>query len=157
MFLSKKWFLGVIPLINIKRRVANLIRKYGTTDPFLIADGLNIDIVPFSLPSSIRGFLVRAMGQRIIFVNNDLDEIHQRIVVCHELGHARLHLGYGYYLHPNSTYYIPSKREHEANEYALHLLSYSHDVDIGLVLKMLKEKRPDPRVVHRILSELTEM
>ena len=143
--------------MNIKRRVANLIKRHGTADPFYIAHDLNIDIIPFPLPSSIRGFLVRVLRRKIIFVNNSLDDASQKIVVCHELGHARLHVGYGYYLHPNSSYYIPSKREHEANEYALHLLSHSHDIDIGLVIKILKEKRPDPKVVHRLLSELTQL
>ena len=146
--------MGGVYVINIKRRVINLIKRHGTADPFVIAHGLNIDIIPFPLPCPIRGFLVRALRRKIIFVNARLDERSQKIVVCHELGHARLHLGYGYYLHPNSVYYIPSKREREANEYALHLLSYSHDIDIGLIIKVLKEKRPDPKIVHRLLSEL---
>ena len=87
-------------------------------------------------------------------------------MLAHELGHARLHTKYGYYLHADMSYYVPSKREKEANEFAIHLLSYSSDLDANLINKVINgdkldssygqpgEKNPNPREVHRILSKL---
>ena len=140
--------------MNIKLRVANLVAKSGTTNPYHIANDLGIDILPFGLPPSIRGFLVRVLRRKIIMVNDSLDDTAQMVTICHEIGHARLHSGYGYYYHTDGTHYVPSKREREANEFALHLLSYSHDFDVDAWASTLSDKRPDPNVVHRILNEL---
>lgn len=143
--------------MNIKLRVNNLIKKHGTTNPFLLAAYLGIDILYLPLPDHIRGFLVRALRRKIIIINDMLSEEAVKIVICHELGHARLHIGYGYYLHPNSTYYIPSRREKEANEFALFLLSHSNDFDGELVSRILREKNPNPREVHKILGALLDL
>lgn len=51
------------------------------------------------------------------------------MTVFHELGLARLHTGYGYYLHTDRAYYVRSRLEAETNEYAAHLLAYSTDID----------------------------
>ena len=61
---------------------------------------------------------------------------------------------YGYYYTLSGTYFIKSRKEAEANEFAAHLLSYSNDIDSSLLAKFIQEKRPDPRVVHQILSEI---
>ena len=53
------------------------------------------------------------------------------------------------------TYYIPSKREREANEYAANLLSYSYDIDSDLVARIINDKRPAPKIIHRLLAELS--
>ena len=84
----------------------------------------------------------------------NLSELQKRIVLCHELGHARLHSGYGYYLSTNKPYYVPCRRENEANEFAIHLLSYSHDLDAEHLNAIIKERRPDPMIVHKIINEL---
>lgn len=142
-------------MIDIKSHVANLVKKHGSSNPFFIADCLGIDILPFDLPVSICGFLVRVLRRKIIILNSRLNETSQNIVICHELGHARLHAGYGYYFNPNMTYYIPSKREREANEYAANLLSYSYDIDSDLVARIINDKRPAPKIIHRLLAELS--
>jgi Predicted Zn peptidase len=101
--------------MNLKLRVKNLVNKHGTADPFIIASGLGIKTHLAPLPKTVRGFLARVLRRKFIFVNEDLPELSQKIVVCHELGHARLHTGYGYRFHHDTTYYVPSKREREAN------------------------------------------
>lgn len=57
-------------------------------------------------------------------------------------------------LHVICTYFIKSRLEAEANEFALHLLSYAHDFEVDIWARVLNDKRPDPKVVHRILYEL---
>jgi len=141
--------------MNIKLRVANLVKKYGTANPYYLANDLSIAVMELALPASVRGFKVRALGQKYIALNTALSEANQKVVLCHELGHARLHPAYGYYYTLNGTYFIKSRKEAEANEFAAHLLSYSSDVDSSLLAKIIKEKRPDSRLVHQILSELT--
>lgn len=98
-------------------------------------------------------FLVKPLRRKFILLNDDLTEESSKIVICHELGHARLHPGYGYYWHPSRNF-MPSKREREANEFAVHLLAYSSDIDSNLIAAIINEKRPDPKTVHRILTEI---
>ena len=78
------------------------------------------------------------------------------MTVCHELGHARLHAGYGYYLHPDRTYYVRSRLEAEANEYAAHLLAYSTDIDSDEVTHIINQRRPDPHEVHMFLGRFID-
>lgn len=143
-------------MINIKLRVANLVKKYGTANPHLLAKALNIHIIRLPLPECTRGFLVRCLRRKYILINEALSDVAERVVICHELGHARLHLSYGYHFNADYTYFVPSKRESEANEYALHLLSYSGDTDSLMALQQyIVERRPDPREVHRLLNQFS--
>lgn len=141
-------------MYNYKVRARNLVKKYGTSNPFEIACYMNIDVLRLKLPNTIRGFLVRVLRRKFIALNANLPYEAQKIVVCHELGHAILHKGYGYYLHADMSYYVPSRREKEANQFAIHLLSHSSDLDADLITKVISEKDPDPRKVHKILSTL---
>lgn len=141
-------------MYNYKVRAKNLVKKSGTSNPFEIAYYLNIDILQLKLPNTIHGFLVRVLRRKFIALNANLPYEAQKIVVCHELGHAILHKGYGYYLHADMSYYVPSRREKEANQFAIHLLSHSSDLDADLITKVISERDPDPRKVHKILSTL---
>lgn len=141
-------------MYNYKVRAKNLVKKSGTSNPFEIAYYLNINILQLKLPNTIRGFLVRVLRRKFIALNANLPYEAQKIVVCHELGHAILHKGYGYYLHADMSYYVPSRREKEANQFAIHLLSHSSDLDADLITKVISEKDPDPKEVHKILSTL---
>lgn len=142
--------------MNIKLRATNLIRKFKTSSPREIADYLGIDILYLDLPKSIRGFLVRALKRKVIVINKNLTRTAQLVTICHELGHVRLHPGYGYYYHATGTRYVSSRCEREANEFALYLLSQSRwdGLNTKLWKKVFTEKRPDPKLVHKILTEL---
>ncbi len=142
--------------MNIKLRVANLVKKYGTSNPYELASDLGIAVMKLDLPENVRGFKIRALGRRYIALNTSLPESNQKVVLCHELGHARLHPAYGYYYTLTGTYFIKSRKEAEANEFAAHLLSYSSDVDGTFLAKVISEKRPDPRVVHQLLNAVSK-
>ena len=143
-------------MFNIKLRVSNLVKKYGTANPFELANELNIRVLNLDLPDSIHGCLVKVLRRKFILLNQNLNYSRKKIVVCHELGHAMLHSGYEYYLHPDMSYYVPSKREKEANEFAICLLSYSSDADydIDLINNIIKTRYPNPLEIHKILSRL---
>ena len=141
-------------MINIKVRVRHFVNKYGTADPFHLANDLGIQIVRLPLSDDIRGFLVHVLRRKYIVLNDNLCYDAEKITVCHELGHARLHAGSGYYLHPDSSYYVPCYREREANEYAIHLLSYSSNIDSENLSRIISNRKPDPKEIHYILGKL---
>ena len=141
-------------MLNIKVRVRHFVNEYGTADPFHLANDLGIQIVRLPLSSDIRGFLVHVLRRKYIVLNDQLCYDAEKITVCHELGHARLHAGAGYYLHPDSAYYVPCSREREANEYAIHLLSYSSEMNSDEISHLIAMRRPDPRDVHALLGRL---
>ena len=143
-------------MFNIKVRVKNLVNKYRTGDSRQLADDLGITIVRLPLPDDIRGFLVNVLRRKYIVLNDDLCYAAEKVTVCHELGHARLHAGYGYHLHPDRTVYVSNHLEREANEYAAHLLAYSTDIDSDEVTRIINQRRPDPREVHLLLGRFID-
>lgn len=143
-------------MLNIKVRVKNLVNKYRTGNPFQLASDLGITIVRLPLPDDIRGFLVHVLRRKYIVLSEDLCYAGQKVTVCHELGHARLHAGYGYYLHPDRAYYVRSRLEAEANEYAAHLLAYSTDIDSDEMARIINQRHPDPREVHFLLGRFID-
>lgn len=140
-------------MYNIRLRVANLIKKYDTCDPYRLAKYLKIDVYVLELPKSIRGFFVRPLKRKVIVLNANMSETEKLVALCHELGHVRLHKGYGMLM---GRYIRNTKQESEANEFALHLLSYSRDIDTTALKPILDQRRPDPYFIHNLLTELAE-
>ena len=128
--------------MDIPRRVANLIKKHGTSDPYELADHLQIRVLFRHMDKSIQGFFIRALRRKFIIINASMPRHVQRQACAHELGHARLHKGWGYYFIVNHTFFTPGKFEREANEFAWYLLfdekecRYDYDGD---VLRYVKE------------------
>lgn len=143
-------------MINYKLCVKNLINKHNTSNPFDLAKALGLKIICAPLPCNIRGLLVRVLKRKYIILSDILWYQAQKLTICHEIGHSQLHKGYGYYFHADRTYYVPAKREYEANKYAIHLLSYSNDINADLIGEVINNKRPDPHLVHTILSTFME-
>ena len=77
-------------MIEAKRMVQKLISRFRTNDPFRIADSLDY-IVIFVPLRGIRGFHQYVQRNHIIYIDNSLDEVQQRWVCAHELGHIFLH------------------------------------------------------------------
>lgn len=140
-------------MINYKLRVKNLVNKHGTSSPF---DLSKVKIIYAPHPSNIRGFLACVLKRKYIILSDILWYQAQKLTICHEIGHAQLHKGYGYYFHADNTYYVPAKREFEANNYSIHLLSYSNDINVDLIIDVINDKHPDPHLVHTILSTFME-
>lgn len=113
--------------MNIKLRVANLIKKYKTNDPYQLAKELGINVMHLDLPQCVRGFIVQILNQKYIVLNNSLSKIDQKVVLCHELGHAHLHLKYNFCYRYGDTYFDTTNKEVEANEFAEYLLLYDCD------------------------------
>ena len=105
---------------DIKKIVNYYKRKYNTSDPFEIADRLNI-LYQFG-DLKYEGCYVFLKNHRYIFLNRNLSYHDKQLVMAHELGHAILHRKENCYFIRNKTLLLNSKNEIEANKFAMELL-----------------------------------
>jgi Zn-dependent peptidase ImmA (M78 family) len=108
--------------MDIRLRALNLIVKYGTKNPFKLAKKLNIEIIIEDL-GEVRGLFKKVLRKKFIFINSKLSEFDQKLVCCHELGHAILHSSSEHqFLIDNTSLLRRSRLEDEANLFASYLL-----------------------------------
>lgn len=72
-----------------------LVRRFGTRDPFTLAEALGIKIVFRDDFRRQKGAFKLIMRTAFIFLNANLSFYMQRMVCAHELGHALLHRDLG--------------------------------------------------------------
>lgn len=114
--------------MRIDIRVRNLVGKWGTRDPKVLCKYLKITVLYRDL-GDIKGYYTKCLRRKFIFINENLDEFSQKIVLAHELGHALLH---GKDIIMMKTCFISSKDsiyEREANRFAAELLMLGEEVD----------------------------
>lgn len=105
---------------DIKRLVAYYVKKFGTRDPFRIADNLGV-LYQFG-DIGCEGCYMYLKRHRYIFLNADLNGSEKEMVMAHELGHAILHRKENCYFIRNKTFLSTAKIEREANTFAAELL-----------------------------------
>lgn len=136
--------------MDIKRRVINLERKYGTRNPYKLCKRMKINIVYMDL-GNIKGIYKKVVTNKFIVINENLDEFCQKVVLAHELGHAVLHHSKeiqalkDYDLFPQFSNQI----EVEANTFAAELLiddSFDND-----------EYIKDPSIDIQVLEQLRSL
>ena len=136
--------------MNIKLRVKNLEKKYGTKDPYKLCKRLKINIIYMDL-GEIKGIYKKVVTNKFIVINENLDKFCQKVVLAHELGHAILHHSKeiqalkDYDLFPRFSNQI----EIEANTFAAELLiddTFDND-----------EYIENPSIDIRILEQLKEL
>lgn len=138
--------------MDIKRRVKNLEKKYGTRNPYKLCELLKIEVLYMDL-GNLKGAFKKVVTNNFIVINENLDEFCQKVVLAHELGHAILHNTKDvqalkdYDLFPKYS----SKIEIEANTFAAELIidenldDYEYienlkvDIEILQQLKKLKK------------------
>ena len=107
-------------LLRVKRLVAYCIKKYGTSDPFELADYLG---VLYQIGNcKHEGCYMFLKNHRYIFLSNQLENTELRLVMAHELGHALLDRKANCYFIRNKTLLLVSKLERRANLFAAYLL-----------------------------------
>lgn len=106
---------------DIRKLVSSYVRKYGTRNPFKLAEYLSIQVQIGNL-GSCSGCYMFLKNHRCIFLNENLDEREKTVVMAHELGHAIMHRKENCYFIRNKTFLLTSKSETEANKFAAELL-----------------------------------
>lgn len=113
----------------------NVLKQFGTNDPFEIASILNIEIIIRSFSNNLKGIFVQdnKTAKHIIILNSKLNYIMKKFVLSHELGHAFLHPDTSRYFIESHTLFSPCKLEMQANKFAAALL-----IDDNVLLEFIE-------------------
>ena len=137
-------------MLNIPLRVKNLMKKYGTKNPYTLCKILKIHIRYMDL-GDVKGVYKKIVTNKFIIINENLSEFAQLIVLCHELGHALLHDSSEIQSFKDCNLFprVNNQIEIEANTFAAELLFddnddeyyYDLDIDIKLLESLRKLKK----------------
>jgi Predicted Zn peptidase len=130
--------------------IKKLVRRFKTTDPFKIAEGLNILIRYADFEGEIRGFYYRLLRRRFIVLDSGLDWYWRRIVCAHELGHDRLHPGVSRFWVDEQSFRNMGKYERQANLFALKLLTYGEEIFENETLNSYLTRCGIPHELHSL-------
>ena len=106
---------------RIEQLAENLIRRFRSDDPFVIAEAKNI-IILYEPLGTIRGYYGSSYRFRVIHINQDMEPWEKRFTCAHELGHALLHPNVNTPFLRENTFLSINKLEREANLFAACLL-----------------------------------
>lgn len=112
----------MIPLTWIKDVVKKLTKQYNTNDPYELASSKNIHVVFWDLHHEIQGFYKYDKRNKYIVINSNLEEVKQKYVCGHELGHSQLHPRVNTPFLREKTLLSVDRIEVEANTFAVELL-----------------------------------
>ncbi len=107
--------------VDIKRKVNQLVRLFGTRDPFEMIKGMNVILVFYPL-DGVRGFYQYFKRNNIIYIDESLSRHDQQFVCAHELGHMFLHKRTNALFMDTRTQFNTSRYELEADKFAVNLL-----------------------------------
>ena len=107
--------------MDIKRKVNQLVRLFGTRDPFEMVKGMNVILVFYPL-DGVRGFYQYFKRNNIIYIDESLSRYDQQFVCAHELGHMFLHKRSNALFMDTRTQFNTSRYELEADKFAMNLL-----------------------------------
>ena len=116
-------------MFNIPVRVRNLVRKYDTRDPFLLANYLNLHVMYSEYSDSTKGYYINIKRNKYIVIKSNLPEDEMRIVLAHEIGHAVLHSSKEVHFLRENTLFPKGRHENEANKFAAELLIDLNSID----------------------------
>ena len=115
---------------HIIETVDKLVRKYHTRDPYELCQLLGIKIHYYDLQKKLKGFFFYQSRQKNIVIDNNVNNILERILVAHELGHAVLHTKIAMMrgFQEMEVFDDKSIEENEANFFAAELLLEDKEV-----------------------------
>lgn len=111
----------VFLLLDVRKKIAYLKKKYRTTNPFELADMIGIVVITEDL-GAIDGYYNKQLRQKQIHINCNLSENDMLFTCAHELGHALLHQNSNTKFLYENTLLSVDKLEQEANKFAMELL-----------------------------------
>lgn len=99
-----------------------LIKKYGTSSSFKIAERMGILVLHENLGGSL-GYFSKQFRIKIIHINESANDKLQSFICAHELGHALLHQEVNTPFMKKQTLFSTDSIEIEANIFAIHLIT----------------------------------
>ena len=138
-----------------KEVATRLMVKYGTSDPFVIAQQKDISVIYEELGSAL-GYYNRYKRIQFIHINNNASESFQKFICAHELGHAILHSDANTPFMKKNTFFSIDRIEIEANTFAVELLLpdkvvYEHK-DLNMTLNEVASLHCVPNEVAHLKS-----
>lgn len=116
---------------KIKKLAIKIYKKYGTTDPFIIARAKDYVVKKLDMPSRMKGYTFSLNRIKFIYINSNLTEQEQKITCLHELGHIFCKHDTNRIFTSLNTYFIANKLENEADLFMVTMLLNSlEDEDI---------------------------
>ncbi|MFC5587525.1 ImmA/IrrE family metallo-endopeptidase [Sporosarcina soli] len=106
---------------HLTRHVAQLIKKYRTSNSYKLAENLGIAVV-FEPQGSVHGYYSRTHRTKVIHINERLPCKKQLSICAHELSHAILHPNENTAFLKSNTHFPTSRIEAEAYEFMIELL-----------------------------------
>lgn len=139
---------------NIPLRVKNLVKKYGTRDPFLLASYLNLNVKFLEYSDNTKGYYIKVGKNKFIIINSNLTEEEKRIVLAHEIGHAVMHSSKEIHFLRENTLFPKGRHENEANKFAAELLIDLNSIDKCYIEELSLEQLARFMMVPKELIEL---
>ncbi len=139
---------------NIPLRVKNLVKKYGTRDPFLLASCLNLNVKFLEYSDNTKGYYIKVGKNKFIIINSNLTEDEKRVVLAHEIGHAVMHSSKEIHFLRENTLFPKGRHENEANKFAAELLIDLNSVDKCYIEELSLEQLARFMMVPKELIEL---
>lgn len=106
---------------RIKQTVLKLYKRYGTRNPFVLAECMGILVKKEKL-GTLDGYYTKKYRIKQIHINESLSENELAFTCAHELGHALLHPDANTPFLTKHSYLSIDKYEIEANKFAIELL-----------------------------------
>ncbi len=139
---------------NIPLRVKNLVKKYGTRDPFLLASCLNLNVKFLEYSDNTKGYYIKVGKSKFIIINSNLTEDEKRVVLAHEIGHAVMHSSKKIHFLRENTLFPKGRHENEANKFAAELLIDLNSIDNCYIEELSLEQLARFMMVPKELIEL---
>lgn len=130
--------------MSVKSNVNKLVKKYGTNDPFKIAEYMGVLIVFEPLGNAL-GYYNKHFRVPMIHINQDADRKSQIFICGHELGHVVQHPDTNTSFLKKHTLFSTDKLEIEANTFAVELLLpdelfLEHSNSVFTIYDVIEEK-----------------
>lgn len=116
--------------IHIAETVEKLVKKYDTRDPYELCRLLGIKVHFIDMKKKLKGFFFYQSRQKNIVIDDNVNDVLERILIAHELGHAVLHTKIAMMkgFQEMEVFDSSSKEEDEANFFAAELLLEDDEV-----------------------------
>ncbi|MFP7171913.1 ImmA/IrrE family metallo-endopeptidase [Terribacillus halophilus] len=125
-----------------------IIKKYGTSCPFKLAEHLGVIVLRENLGGAL-GYFNKYLRIKMIHINESANEKLQEFICAHELGHAILHPEANAPFMKKQTLFSTETIEVEANMFAIHLISANANnpitmqeafMEYGIPRKLINER-----------------